>query len=104
MCVDARYLIQCIHFSFHRFCDDESSRGFATVFNYRPATLLYVVGSGSGVKLLPPVMAAHVGNIESIVAQITLTMCLLRSQKNFNSVSTVFYSSILRRTISNKFI
>ena len=32
MCVDARYLIQYIHFSFHRFCDDESSRGFATVF------------------------------------------------------------------------
>ena len=30
-------------------------------------------------------MAAHAGNIESIVAQITLTMCLLRSQKNFNS-------------------
>ena len=101
MCVEARYLIQYIHFSFHRFCDDESSRGFATVFNYRPATLLYVAGSNSGVKLLPPVMAAHAGNIESIVAHITLTMCLLRSQKNFNSVSTV-YSSILRRTISNK--
>ena len=64
---------------------------------------LTVAGSGSGVKLLPPVIAAHAGNIESIVAQITLTMCLLRSQKNFNSVSTV-YSSILRRTISNKFI
>ena len=32
-------------------------------------------------------MAAYVGNIESIVAQITLTMCLFRSQKNFNSVS-----------------
>ena len=30
---------------------------------------------------------AHVGNIKSIVAQITLTMCLLRFQKNFNSVS-----------------
>ena len=29
---------KCIHCSFHRFCDDESSRGFATVFNYRPAT------------------------------------------------------------------
>ena len=67
MCVDARYLIQYIHFSFHRFCDDESSRGFAI--------------SGSGVKLLPPVVAAHAGNIESIVAQITLTMCLLCSQK-----------------------
>ena len=26
-------------------------------------------------------MAAHAGNIESIVAQITLTKCLLRSQK-----------------------
>ena len=63
MCVDARYPI---HFSFHRFCD-ESSRGFAI--------------SGSGVKLLPPVVAAHAGNIESIVAQITLTMCLLCSQK-----------------------
>ena len=105
MCVDARYLIQYIHFSFYRFCDDESSRDFATVFNYRPATwLYYVAGSGSGVKLLPPVMAAHAGNIESIVAQITPTMCLLRLKKNFNSVSTVLYSSILRRTISNKFM
>ena len=104
MCVEAWYLIQYIHFSFHWFCDDESSRGFATVFNYRPATYLYVAGSGSGVKLLPPVLAAHAGNIESFVAQITLTMCLLRSQKNFNSVSTVLYSSILRRTISGKFI
>ena len=36
--VDARYLIQYIHFSFHRFCDDESSRSFATVFSYHPAT------------------------------------------------------------------
>ena len=69
MCVETRYLIQYIHFSFHKFCDDESSRGFATVFNYRPATSLYVAGSNSGVKLLPPVMAAHAGNIESIVAQ-----------------------------------
>ena len=91
--VEARYLIQYIHFAFHRFCDDKSSRGIATVFNYRPATWLYVAGSGSSVKL-PPVLAAHAGNIESIVAQITLTMCLLRSQKNFNSVSTVLYSSI----------
>ena len=47
-------------------------------------------------------MAAYAGNVESIVAQITLTMCLLRSQKNFNSVSTVIYSSILRRTISKQ--
>ena len=77
----------------------------STVFNYRPATwLYYVAGSGSGVKLLPPVMAAHAGNIESIVAQITPTMCFSSPQKNFNSVSTVLYSSILRRTISNKFI
>ena len=38
MCVEARYLIQYIHFSFRRFCDDKSSRGIATVFNYRPAT------------------------------------------------------------------
>ena len=100
-CVESRYLIQYIHFSFHRFYDDENSRDFATVFNYRQATELYVAGSGS-VKLLPPVLAAHAGNIESNVAQITLTMCLLHSQKNFHSVSTVLYSSILRRTISQK--
>ena len=91
MCVEARYLIQYIHFSFHRFCD-------ATVFNYRQATQWL----RQCVKLLPPVLAAHAGNIESIVAQITLTMCFLRSQKNFHSVSTVLYSSILRRTISQK--
>ena len=50
MCLDARYLIQYIHFSLHQFCDDESRPGFAIVFNYRPATwLYYVAGSGSGV-------------------------------------------------------
>ena len=43
--------------------------------------LARIAGSGSGVKLLPPIMAAYAGNVESIVAQITLTMCLLRSQK-----------------------
>ena len=102
MCVEARYLVQYIHFSFHRFCDDKSSRGFATVFNYRPATWLYVAGSGSGVKLLPPVMAAHAGNVESIVAQITLTMCLLRSQKNFKAcrLSTAVYYDGLFQTNS----
>ena len=98
MCVDARYLIQYIHFSFRRFCDDESSRGFATVFNYRPATwLYYVAGPGSGVKLLPPIMAAHAGNIESIVAQITLTMCLLRLKKTLIacplSYTAVYYDA-----------
>ena len=31
------------------------------------------------VKLLPPVLAAHAGNIESIVAQITLTMSINQS-------------------------
>ena len=98
MCLDARYLIQYIHFSFDRFCDDESSRDFATVFNYRPATwLYYVAGSGSGVKLLPPVMAAHAGNIESIVAQITPTMCLLRLKKTLIacplSYTAVYYDA-----------
>ena len=42
-------------------------------------------------------MVAHAGNIESIVAQITLTVCLLRSQKNFNSVplsyTAVYYDA-----------
>ena len=104
MCVEARYLIQYIHFSFHRFCDDENSRDFATVFNYRQATQLYVAGSGSGVKLLPPVLAAHAGNIESIVAHITLTMCLLRSQKTFIacplSYTAVYYDA---RFLKNRY-
>ena len=50
MCVEARCLIQYIHFSFHRFCDDENSRDFATVFNYRQAAQLYVAGSGSALN------------------------------------------------------
>ena len=76
MCVEARYLKQYIHFSLHRFCDAESSRGLILLLSLtidQPHSLC-VAGSGSGVKLLPPVLAAHAGNIESIVAQITLTM------------------------------
>ena len=39
-------------------------------------------------------MAAHAGNIESIVAQITLTMCLLRSQKKFLIACPLSYTAV----------
>ena len=86
MCVEARYSIQYIHFSFHWFCDNESSRCFATVFNHCPATWLYVAGSGSGVKLLPPVLAAHAGS----GSRSNCTNSVFASfSKNFNSMFTI---------------
>ena len=41
-----------------------------------------------------PVLAAHAGNIESIVAQITLTMCLLRSQKKTLIACPLSYTAV----------
>ena len=70
MCVEAWYLLQYLHFSFH-------STGFVMMKVAEVLLLsltiiqpqLYVAGSGSGIEMLPPVLAAHA------------TMCLLRSQK-----------------------
>ena len=66
MCVDARYLIQYIHFSFHRFCDEVAEALLLSSTIVQPHIALCVAGSGSGVKLLPPIMAATQGMLNQL--------------------------------------